>query len=222
MRRALPVLLAALALGACGDGAPPEPAAPAGAPASVDLGAVQSSFDRCLEGEVAAGVARLDSVLAAAPGAPDALVARGLCRWAGWDDGGDLEQVRQAYADLTAAIEAIEAGTPARGTPLADVYAHRAFVAQALDDGWVRTLEDLDRAVALDPEERRHVLDRGVVHSYAGDSAAARRDLRHYLALADSAEARDDDPPSDAQRSVVESLLGDLGAGPGGAPGAAR
>ena len=218
MRRALPVLLAALALAACGDAAPPEPASPAGPPTSVDLGAVQASFDQCLDGEVAEGVSRLDSVLAASPGAPDALVARGLCRWAGWDDGGDLEQVRQAYADLTAAIEAVEGGTEARGTPLDDIYAHRAFVAQALDDGWVRTLEDLDRAVQLAPAERRHVLDRGVVHSYAGDSAAARRDLRQFLALADSAEARDDDPPSDAQRSVVESLLDDLG----GPPDAAR
>jgi hypothetical protein len=218
VRRALPVLLAALALGACGDATPEEPVTPAGPPAPVDLGAVQASFDQCLAGDVTEGVARLDSVLAASPGAPDALVARGLCRWAGWDDGGDLEQVRAAYTDLTAAIETVEAGTPARGTSLADLYSHRAFVAQALDEGWVRTLEDLDRAVALAPQEPRHVLDRGVVHSYAGDSAAARRDLRRYLALADSAEARDEDPPSDAQRSVVESLLDDLG----GEPEAAR
>ncbi|PAP77652.1 tetratricopeptide repeat protein [Rubrivirga marina] len=212
MRRRLPVLLAALALGACGDDAPtPAPVAPPGPPASVDLGAVQASFDQCLAGDVTDGVARLDSVLAASPGAPDALVARGLCRWAGWDDdGGDPEQVRAAYTDLTAAIEAVERGGEARGTPLADIYSHRAFVAQALDDGWVRTLEDLDRAVALAPEEPRHVLDRGVVHSYAGDSVAARRDLRQYLALADSAEARDREPPSSAQRSVVESLLADL------------
>ncbi len=197
------VLLAALAAGGCG---PDTPAPEAGPASPLDLAAVESAFDRCLADDTEAGVARLDSVLDRSPGAPDALAARGLCRWARWGDRGDLDDVRRAHADLTAAIEAVEAGTPARGTSLGALYSHRAFVAQALDDGWVRTLEDLDRAVALDPAEPRHVLDRGVVRSYAGDSAAARRDLRQYLVLADSAGSLD--PPREA---VVERLLNDLG-----------
>ena len=209
MRGAHRVWLAVLVLGACRAEAP-APEAPAGPPEPVDLAAVQASFGRCLDGDVPGGVARLDSALARSPGAPDALVARGLCRWAGWDDGGDVADARAAYDDLTAAIAAVEGGTEARGTALDDIYSHRAFVARALDRSWVRTLEDLDRAVALDPEEPRHVLDRGVVRSYAGDSAAARRDLRQYLALADSAEARDRAAPDREQRAVVESLLDGL------------
>ena len=212
MRAVRPVVLAAVALAACGDGASaPETAAPQAPASPVDFEAVETSFRLCLDGDVPGGVARLDSVLNRSPRAPDALVARGLCRWANWDDDGETDEARAAYDDLTAAIEAVESGDEARGTPLDEIYSHRAFVARALDGGWVRTLEDLDRAVALDPREPRHVLDRGVVRVYAGDSTAARRDLRQYLALADSAEARDEDAPDTEHRAVVESLLDDLG-----------
>ena len=206
MRRALPVLLVAVALGACGDASPPEPLPPQTA-SPVDLRAVERAFDRCLAGDVRAGVAMLDSVLAESPGDPDALTSRGLCHWAGWGDGGDTEDVSAAYEDLTAAIDAVEGGEPARGFSRDELYSRRAFVARALDDGWVRALEDLDRAVSLSPEDPQHVLDRGVARSYTGDSAAARRDLRQYLALADSAEARGEGEPDPARRSVVESLL---------------
>ncbi|WP_420457321.1 hypothetical protein [Rubrivirga sp.] len=203
MRGAWPVvLLAALAAGGCGPDAPAPP--PDGAP--LDVAAVRDGLDRCLDGDADAGVARLDSVLDRSPGAPDALVARGLCRWARWDDAGDVDDVRLAYADLSAAIEAVEGGTPARGTPLDEIYSRRAFVAQALDGGWVRTIEDLDRAAALAPGEPRHVLDRGVVRSYAGDSVGARRDLRQYLALVDSFGT-----PDPSRQVVVERLLEDLG-----------
>ncbi len=199
----LVVLLAALAAGGCGADTP----APAtGPPSPLDVAAVRDGLERCLDGDADTGVARLDSVLDRSPGAPDALVARGLCRWARWDDGGDGDDARLAYEDLSAAIEAVEAGTPARGTPLDEIYSRRAFVAQALDGAWVRTIEDLDRAVALAPDQPRHVLDRGVVRSYAGDSAAARRDLRQYLALADSAGT-----PDPSRQAVVERLLEDLG-----------
>lgn len=213
MRAALALLLAAVALGGCGDtpDAPPPETAPVPAVWPVDLRAVEVAFEQCLAGDVASGVARLDSVLAASPGDPDALASRGLCRWTGWGDDGDIEDVRAAYTDLSAAIDAVEGGASSRGLSLDALYSHRAFVARALDDGWVRALEDLDRAVALSPEDPQHVLDRGVALSYTGDSVAARRDLRQYLALADSAEARDDFDADPARRSVVESLLDDLG-----------
>lgn len=196
------VVLAVLVATGCGD-APPE-AGPVGA-SEVDFAAVERAYDACLDGDADAGVASLDSVLVQSPGAPDALVARGLCRWARWEGRDSLADVQAAYDDLSSAIEAVEAGTPARGTPLDDIYSHRAFVAQTLDDGWVRTLEDLDQAVALDPDEPRHILDRGVVRSYLGDTLAARSDLEQYLVLADSFEV--DDP---ARRAVVERLLEDL------------
>lgn len=210
MRSGAALVLTVLALGACrvepsGPESAPEAGPAAVASAPVDLAAVEAAFDRCLEGETEAGIARLDSVLARSPAAPDALVSRGLCRWAQWDETDDLDDARAAYADLSAAIEAVEGGARAH-TALDQIYSHRAFVAQALDEGWVRTLEDLGRAVELDPDEPRHVLDRGVVHAYAGDTTAARADLRQSLALADS--AGDDDPQ---RRRVVEALLDELG-----------
>lgn len=196
------VVLALLVATGCGD-APPE-AGPVGT-SEVDFAAVERAYDACLDGAVDEGVASLDSVLAQSPGAPDALVARGLCRWARSEDREALDDVQAAYDDLTSAIEAVEAGTPARGSALDEIYSHRAFVAQTLDDGWVRTLEDLDQAVTLEPDEPRHILDRGVVRSYLGDTLAARSDLEQYLVLADSFEVSDP-----ARRAVVERLLEDL------------
>ena len=204
-RRTAPWAAALLVIAGCGTETPDAPAV-ARSTGPVDFAAVESAFGACLDDDPDAGVARLDSVLEATPGAPDALVARGLCRWARWDETDDAADARGAYDDLSEAIGAVEGGTAARGTPLDQIYSHRAFVAQALDGGWTRTLEDLDAAVRLDPDEPRHVLDRGVVHSYAGDTLDARRDLRRYLALADSAGA--DDPQ---RRRVVEALLDELG-----------
>ena len=202
MRAAVVLLLAAAGCQLEAPDAPQAPPRPAG---PVDFAAVEAAFGRCLEADVEAGVAGLDSVLAASPGAPDALVARGLCRWALWDETGAEADARAAYQDLSAAIEAVEGGAPARGTPLDQIYSHRAFVAQALDGGWARTLEDLDAAVRLDPDEPRHVLDRGVVRSYAGDTLEAHRDLERYLALSDSGAAEDPQ-----RRRVVEALLEEL------------
>lgn len=189
----------ALLLAACGPQAPPTDGPPAD-PATLD-----AAFDDCSSGDPATGIAVLDATLAQTPGDADALVARGLCHWAAWAVAEDADAAARAYDDLTAAIDAIEAGADAR-TPLDEVYAHRAFVAHALDGVWVRTLEDLERAAALDPDEPRHALDRGVVRSYAGDTALARAALSQYLALADSAGI----PAGDSRRDVVEALLDDL------------
>ncbi|WP_412062701.1 hypothetical protein [Rubrivirga sp. IMCC45206] len=194
-------LLASLALlmAGCALETPPADDPPA------DPATLGQAFDDCSSSDPATGLAVLDAALARSPGDADALVARGLCHWAAWAEDEDTDAAARAYDDLTAAIAAIEAGADAQ-TPLDVVYSHRAFVAHALDGAWVRTLEDLDRAAALDPDEPRHALDRGVVRSYAGDTALARAALREYLALADSAGIA----ASDARRDVVEALLNDL------------
>lgn len=209
--RAPALVWLALALVGCRS----EPAAGVASGASavsgpIELAAVEAAFSTCLDGDPAAGLTRLDSLMARAPSDPDGRVARGLCRWALWDETADEEDARGAYADLSAAIEAVEGGAAARGTPLDQIYAHRAFVARAVGDGgWVRTVEDLGRAVELAPGTPQHRLDRGVVHVYAGDTLAARRDLRQYLALTDSTA-----PADPERRSVVEALLIDLGDAP--------
>ena len=192
----LAVALGAAAVwAAAGCAEPPEPLPPA------ELASVEAASDECLRGDLAAGLASLDAVVARTPRAPDALVARGLCRWQRWSETDDADDVEGAYGDLSDAIAAVEDGA-ASGTPLDRIYSHRAFVAQALDGDWARTIQDLDRAAQLAPGNPVHVLDRGVVHAYAGDTAAARRDLGRYLAT-DSVDA-------DRQR-VVEALLDDLG-----------
>ncbi|WP_412068058.1 hypothetical protein [Rubrivirga sp. IMCC43871] len=199
MARAGHLAALALLLTACGQESPPTDAPPA------DAAALDQAFDDCSSGDPATGIAVLDAALTQTPGDADALVARGLCHWAAWAETEDAEAASRAYDDLTEAIDAIEAGADAQ-TPLDVVYSHRAFVAHALDGVWVRTLEDLDRAAALDPTEPRHALDRGVVRSYAGDTVLARAALREYLALADSAGIA----ASDSRRDVVEALLDDL------------
>jgi len=208
-RRALPgvALLAVLVAGACRLApAPDGPEAEAASGARTELASVDEAFRACVDGDPSDGLADLDALLADAPRDPDALVARGLCRWARWGDTADAADVSGAYEDLSAAIAAVEGGRRAHGTALDQIYNHRAFVARALDGSWVRTLEDLDRAVALAPIQPTYVLDRGVVHSYAGDSAEARADLRRFLTLADSADTE--------RRAVVETLLDRLGPGP--------
>ena len=184
-------LLAVAVAGGCGGDAPV--VVPDG---PVDVGA---AFRDCVQGDLDAGLAGLDAAVRAAPGDPDALVARGLCRWRRSAASGDGD-ARGAYRDLSDAIDAVEAGAASR-TPLDQVYSHRAYVAQTLDGGWTRTLEDLDHAVRLAPRRPGHVLDRGVAHAYAGDTLAARRDLERYLA-ADSLD--------DSRRRVAQAMLDDL------------
>ena len=209
LRVALAVALGA-AVGACGD-RQPETAEPAGGPATsspsggtVSAEVTGRALDACADGDADGGIAALDSALALAPGAADARVARGLCLWTRWGDSGDDADAQRAYDDLSAAIDAVEDDPSAeRATPLDQMYAHRAFVANALDGDWRRTLEDLGRAVEIAPDDPTHVLDRGVVRSYAGAPDAARADWQRFLALAD---------PEDSRRAVVEELIDGLDA----------
>lgn len=190
--------LAALALvvGACGPGEDPPPAIDA----QEAMATAEAAFAECLAGEADAGIATLDTLLAQSSAFADALVARGLCHWARWDETADEADARQAYEDLSAAIEAVEGDRDgAQSTPLDQMYSHRAFIARALDDDWARTIEDLDEAVGLAPRNPTHVLDRGVVRSYAGDTTGARADLQRFLVIADSADVE--------RQRVVESML---------------
>lgn len=196
---------AAVAWGAAGCTEPPEPPEPL---PPAELASVEAASDECLRGDLDAGLASLDAVVSDTPRAPDARVARGLCRWQRWSQTDDPDDAQGAYDDLSDAIDAVEDGAAAR-TPLDQIYSHRAFVAQALDGGWTRTLEDLDRAARLAPGDPGHILDRGVAHAYAGDTAAARRDLRQFLAT-DSVDA--------GRQRVVEALLDDLGPEPAPEP----
>ncbi len=184
-----------VALVGAGCATPPEPPA-----VPVEVVGVRAALDECTRGDLGAGLASLDATLAQTPAAPDALVARGLCRWRRWGETDDPDDARGAHRDLSDAIGAVERGAAA-GTPLDRIYSHRAFVAQALDGAWDRAPADLDRAVEVAPGETGHVLDRGVARAYAGDTAAARRDLRRFLA-ADSADA--------GRQRVARALLEDL------------
>ena len=155
-----------------------------------DLQAAQAA---CMAGEVREGVARLDSLVALAPGHADALYVRGQCRSARFAADSVQADARAAFADLTAAIEAVQAAPEAFQISLDRLYHQRAFVVQAVRPGdWPAALADLDRSVDLNPDAARVVLDRGVARALAGDTAAARADLRRYerLAPAGSAEAR--------------------------------
>ena len=169
--------------------------------ARVDVTSVAEAFERCVAGEHDAALATLDALLTEDPDDPDARVARGLCRWAVWGDSEETDDARAAYQDLTEAVEAVEGGRPS-GTALDQILSHRAFVARALDGGWVRTLEDLDRAVALDPDDPTHVIDRAVVRTRTDDAPGARADLRRFLALTDTVD--------DERRAVARALLDGL------------
>ena len=192
------VLLAALA-GGCDE--PPE--APPEAEAAPDgpLAEVADAFDECRAGDLQRGLRQLDAVVRQSPRDPDALVARGLCRWSWSSTTGDDDDLRGAYQDLSDAIEAVDGGAES-ATPLDQIYSRRAYVAQALDGAWVRALEDLDHAVALAPGDAGLFLDRAVARRSAGRTAAARADLRRFVALPDTVLP-------DRQR-VAEALLDDL------------
>lgn len=191
-------LCALLLATACTDRPAPAPAPPT----SGELAEVSDAFDECVRGDIEVGLAELDAVIDQSPRDPDALVARGLCRWARWSDTGDRDDARDAYRDLSDAIDAVDDGGRS-GTPLDQIYSHRAFVAQSLDQAWVRAIEDLDRSVEIAPRKPTHVLDRGVAHAYAGDTAAARADLDRFLTLAG-------DTSFFQEQRVAQALLDDL------------
>lgn len=197
-RLPLSLVLLVVAVGACSDapGPVPTPASPQ------ELAEVSDAFDECVRGDIEVGLAGLDAVIDQSPRDPDALVARGLCRWARWSTSGQESDARDAYRDLSDAIDAVDDGAQA-GTPLDQIYSHRAFVAQSLDQAWVRAIEDLDRAVEIAPREPSHVLDRGVARAYAGDTTAARADLDRFLTLVG-------DTLLPNQKRVARALLDDL------------
>ena len=164
---------------------------------------VAAALDSCRAGAPDAGIAMLDTAIARVPRSVDGLTTRGLCYWtrSATGDAPDADAAL-AYDDLTAAIDAARAGAE-HATPLDRIYSHRAFVAQARGGaGWDATLADLDEAVRLAPRDPTHTLDRGVARLAAGDSAAARLDLRRFLVLADSADV--------ARREFVGTMLDDL------------
>lgn len=186
------------AVGGCRD----RPSSPPVAATPQALAEVSDAFDECVHGDIETGLADLSAVLDQSPRDPDALVARGLCRWARWGDSGDESDARDAYRDLSDAIEAVDSGARP-GTPLGQIYSHRAFVAHSLDQAWVRAIEDLDRAVEIAPGQPTHVLDRGVAHLYAGNTTAARADLGRFLVLTE-------DTTLVQEKRVVQALLDGL------------
>ncbi len=192
---------AAVALAALAGGCDEPPEAPAEAVPDAPLAEVADAFDECRVGDLQQGLRQLDAIVDQSPDDPDALVARGLCRWS-WssttEDDGDL---RGAYQDLSDAIRAVDGGAES-ATSLDQIYSRRAYVAQALDGAWVRALEDLDHAVALAPDDAGLFLDRAVARASAGQTAAARADLRRFVALPDTVLP-------DRQR-VAEAMLDDL------------
>ncbi|MGB3543037.1 hypothetical protein [Rubrivirga sp.] len=195
MTRLLSCVLAVVLAG-CGSDEP-RPALDA-APAS----SMQQAFAACQQGDLEDGIEALDAQVRQNEGDPDPLVLRGLCHWTQWDQTGDEADAERAYQDLTTAIDAIEAGQKG-DTPLDRIYSYRAFVANALDGEWARTVEDLGQAVELAPGNATHAMDHGVARSYVGDTAGARRELERFLSLTDDS--------ADAQRRVLaESLLVDL------------
>ncbi len=196
--RAAALLAALAALAACGDGRPP-----GGPGGRIDPEAIHAALQTCIDGDPDAGIATLDTALARVPGATDALVTRGLCHWTRADATGDPADARRAVDDLGAAIDGYDGDPHRPTTPLAQIYSHRAFAARLLHpDDWRPTLRDLDRAVEIAPRAPLHALDRGVVHRAAGDTAAARSDLRRFLALADSSDVE--------RRQLVERMIDEL------------
>jgi tetratricopeptide (TPR) repeat protein len=221
MRLLLTVALVA-GLAACREGPPPSPVAPAD---------IQSALNACIRGDqrggqtpenlremtpperaaldgIATGIARLDSLLALAPGHGDALATRGLCRAVRFAADSVQADARAAFADLTAAIDTISAAPDAFETPLGTLYNQRAFVVQSMRPGdWPATLADLGRAVEAEPRNSAYVFDRGLAFAMAGDTARARADLRRFLDLA----------PDDAERA--EALRAALARPPADPPG---
>ncbi len=118
---------------------------------------------------------------------------RGLCRWVRFASDSSRADAEAAYADFSDAAEAIEAAPGRFTTPLDRIYSQRAFVALGLRPGdWDAVVADLTRAVEASPDEPTPVLDRGIAHREAGDTAAARRDFERFLTMAPADSARGD------------------------------
>ena len=179
------VLLAGVLLAGCQSGAPAVAVAPAD---------IQSALSACSSDRVSEGLARLDSLDGLAPGHADVLATRGLCRSVRFAADSVQADARAAYADLSAAIDAISAAPGTFATGLGQLYNRRAFVVQSLrPDDWAGALADFDRAIAADARNPAYVLDRGVAHALSGDAAAARADLRKFVAMAPADSGRADD-----------------------------
>lgn len=149
---------------------------------SPDSGALSRAEAACADGDVAAGLATLDSVLTEAQSS-DALVARALCRWVDFHATGNAETGEAVEEDLTRALAQARVDGADEAT-LARIYSHRAALRRALDPAvWPATLADLNAAVEADTSRHLYVLDRAVARLRRGDSAAAARDLDWYLQL---------------------------------------
>lgn len=197
MKQTLLIVFAVLAVGCGGEAVQESPSSDTSPPSSIG-----NAFAACTGGDLEDGIAALDAQIERSPDAPDPRVLRGLCYWTRWDETGEEDDARQAYYDLTAAIDALEDGGEAN-TPLDRIYSYRAFVAHAIDDQWERTVEDLGRAARLAPRNATHAIDHGVARSYIGDTVGARRELQRFLVLTnDSTESQ--------RRDLAESLLADL------------
>ena len=113
------------------------------------------------------------------------LATRGLCRAIRFAADSVQADARSGYSDLSAAIDLITAQPDAFSTPLGRIYNQRAFVVRAMrPDDWAASIEDLSRAVEIEPRNPVFVLDRGVARALSGDTAAARVDLRTFESLA--------------------------------------
>ena len=168
---------------------------------AVEPAAIQSALTACSTDRVTEGLARLDSLDSLTPGHADVLATRGLCRAVRFAADSVQADARAAFADLSAAADAIQAAPGTFETGLGQIYNRRAFVVQSLrPDDWPGALADFDRAVAAAPSNPVYVLDRGVARAMAGDTTGARADLRQFVALA---------PQDSARADALRGLLGD-------------
>jgi tetratricopeptide (TPR) repeat protein len=199
--RQLLALLALLATVGCGDASAPAAVADPGD--AVALATVQAAQATCLSDDAEAGIARLDTLIAARPDDIDALATRGLCRHVRFAADSSRADAQAAMDDLTAAAERLDAGGTSAIFTLDRIYSHRAFVRAALGPGdWPAAVEDLERAAQLAPDEATYRIDLGVARGLAGDTAGAIADLRQFLVMA---------PDDTARIPVVERQLRALG-----------
>ena len=161
---------------------------------AVEPAAIQSALTACSTDRVTEGLARLDSLDSLTPGHADVLATRGLCRAVRFAADSVQADARAAFADLSAAADAIQAAPGTFQTGLGQIYNRRAFVVQSLrPDDWPGALADFDRAVAADARNSAYVLDRGVARALSGDTSAARADLRKFVAMVPADSGRADD-----------------------------
>lgn len=136
----------------------------------------------CERGNVAHGLASVDSVLAAEE-TPDALVVRSLCRWVEFHSTRDADLGEAIEADLSRALDVARADG-ADDAVLARIYSHRAALRRARGTAnWPGTLADLNAAIAADTTQPLYLLDRAVARLRHGDSLAAVNDLDRFLQL---------------------------------------